>query len=359
MKKIKTIIKGTGSYIPERVVKNSDFLSHKFFENYDKPITDKDSAEVIQKFYEITGIQERRYVTEGLKNSDIATIAAQRAIDDSKIDPETLDMIIVAHNYGDTKNGRNVDIVPSIAARVKHNLKIKNPFCVAYDLPFGCPGWVQGLIQSDYFIKSGDFKRILVIGSEVLSVFMDPYDRDSMIFADGAGATVLEALETDENVGIISHAVRTDSMEEAYFIYNNYSLNSEKSHEYDFTVKMFGRKVYEYALTHVPQLAKLAIDKAGLNITDIKKVLIHQANEKMDDAIILRLFKLYGIRTVPENIMPMTINWLGNSSVATIPTMLDLILKNQLPPHTINKGDYVVFTSVGAGMHINAIVYRF
>ena len=359
MKKIYSVIKGTGSYIPEKVVKNEDFLNNTFYENYDKPITERDTAEVIQKFYEITGIKERRYVTDGLGNSDIATIAAQRAIETSNIDPETLDYIILGHNYGEAKNGTNVDIVPSIAARVKNKLKIKNPWCVAYDLPFGCPGWVQGLIQADYYIKSGDVKRILVIGSEILSTFMDPYDRDSMIFADGAGAVVLEATESQQPIGIISHVTRTDAGDATFYIYDNHSLNSQKADEYKFTIKMYGRKVYEYALTNVPAVAKMAIDKANLNITDIKKVLIHQANEKMDDAIISRLLKLYGIRQVPENLMPMTIGWLGNSSVATIPTMLDLILKNNFPPHSISKGDHIVLTSVGAGMHINAVVYKF
>ncbi|HPI80209.1 MAG TPA: 3-oxoacyl-[acyl-carrier-protein] synthase III C-terminal domain-containing protein, partial [Cyclobacteriaceae bacterium] len=118
-------------------------------------------------------------------------------------------------------------------------------------------------------------------------------------------------------------------------------------------------KVYEFALNHVPLVVKSVLDKAGVHIREIKKVLIHQANEKMDNAILERLFKLYGIDTVPEGIMPMTIGWLGNSSVATVPTLLDLVLKVKMEGHHIQAGDNIVMASVGAGMNINALLYRF
>jgi 3-oxoacyl-[acyl-carrier-protein] synthase-3 len=121
---------------------------------------------------------------------------------------------------------------------------------------------------------------------------------------------------------------------------------------------MNGRKVYEFALNHVPLVIKSALDKAGISIEAVSKVLIHQANEKMDSAILERLFKLYGKDKVSDNIMPMTIGWLGNSSVASIPTLLDMILKGKLADHTINNGEYVVLASVGAGMNINAVVYK-
>ena len=109
----------------------------------------------------------------------------------------------------------------------------------------------------------------------------------------------------------------------------------------------------------VPQLVKQAIDKSGLDVKQIKMVFIHQANGKMDHAIMKRLFKLYGEDSVPEKLVPMTISWLGNSSVATVPTLIDLVLKNKVDGYQIQKGDHAVFASVGAGMHINAIVYKF
>ena len=124
-------------------------------------------------------------------------------------------------------------------------------------------------------------------------------------------------------------------------------------------MKMNGRKLYEFALSKVPLVIKAALEKAGLPLSAITKVLIHQANEKMNTAILERLFKLYGLPMPSAELMPMTISWLGNSSVATIPTLLDLILKGHLATHQLNSGDTVVFASVGAGMNVNAVVYQF
>lgn len=355
--KIYSVIAGTGCYIPERIVKNDAFLSNMFFENAGTKIEIQNS-EIIQKFKKITNISERTYVDDNLVTSDIATIAAENALQSSGIDRESLDYVIMAHNFGDVKaNNRRTDIVPSLASRVKHNLGIKNPYAVAYDVIFGCPGWLQGIIQANYFIKSGDAKRALVIGAETLSRVSDPHDRDSMIYSDGAGATILEAKSSIEPIGIMSNATRTDASEFAYLLGMDKSYNPDVTSS-DLYLKMNGRKLYEYALNYVPQLVKYCIEKAKLSLDKINKVLIHQANEKMDDAILQRLFKLYDAIKIPPNVMPMIINKLGNSSVATLPIMLDLILKGKLPEHRINSGDNLVFASVGAGMNINAITYK-
>jgi 3-oxoacyl-[acyl-carrier-protein] synthase-3 len=124
-------------------------------------------------------------------------------------------------------------------------------------------------------------------------------------------------------------------------------------------LKMNGRKLYEFAVINVPQVVKKAIDKANISLKDINIVFIHQANGKMDHAIMKRLFKLYDLDTVPEHLVPMTISWLGNSSVATIPTLLDLVRKEKVNGYKVNEGEHAVFASVGAGMHINAFVYKF
>ena len=108
----------------------------------------------------------------------------------------------------------------------------------------------------------------------------------------------------------------------------------------------------------MPGLVRKSLERAGITLEQVDKVLIHQANGKMDEAILKRLFRLYGIPEVPAGIMPMTVSWLGNSSVATIPTLLDLVVKGKLEGHSLASGDHVVFASVGAGMHINAMVYR-
>ena len=355
-KHIYSIISGTGSYLPTKHIANADFLHQTFYESTGEKIN-RSNEEIISKFQQITGIDERRYVEDEFVSSDIAFFAAEKAIANSGFDKEELDYIIVAHNFGDVKHGTTrVDIVPAIAARVKHKLGILNPFTVAYDLPFGCPGWLQAVIQANYFIRSGDAKKILVIGSETLSRVSDPHDRDSMIYSDGAGAVVLSAVESDEPVGILTHVTRTDTAEQVSLLRMDKSYNPVKSD--DLYLKMNGRKLYEYALKTVPAAIKMAIDKSGLPITDIERILIHQANEKMDDAIVNRLYELYGVKDRPEFSMPMTISWLGNNSVATLPILFDLIVNQKVDNHLLNPGDHFVFASVGAGMHVNAMVYK-
>ena len=351
----KTVITGTGSYIPTQIVTNKEFSEHRFYAEDGNPI-ETAPAEVVEKFRQITGIAERRYASKDQNASDIATIAAEEAIRDSGIDPETIDQLIVAHNFGNVVNNTiQTDAVPALACRVKHNLKIKNPACVAYDVLFGCPGWVQGVIQADAFFKAGMASRALVIGTETLSRVIDMHDRDSMIFSDGAGACVLEAKEGES--GIIASTAVTHSMDEAYFIHLGRSYHPEADPSVRY-IKMKGRKVYEYAIKHVAEAMKACLDKAGVTIHDLKKVFIHQANEKMDEGIIKVLYKLYGVRDIPANVMPMCIQWLGNSSVATVPTLYDLVKKGQLEGHQLQQGDIILFASVGAGMNINAICYR-
>lgn len=292
-------------------------------------------------------------------SSDIAYCAAADAIKDSGIDKEELDYIIVAHNFGDVNyTNHRPDTVPSIAARVKYKLEIKNPETVAYDVLFGCPGWLQAVIQADYFIKSGDAKKILVIGVETLSRVSDPHDRDSMLYSDGAGAVIFEAKNLEVPLGIIAHKSRSDALSHSKMLVMGKSYNPNYKPDGSLFLKMNGRKLYQYAIETVPLAIKACLDKCNIHLNEVDKMLFHQANGKLDDSILERLFKLYGIHDIPKNIMPMTISWLGNSSVATLPTILDLILKGNLKPNTINKGDVVLFASVGAGMNANAVVYR-
>ena len=344
---------GSGSFLPKVIQDNSKFLDKVFFDDSNNRI-ETDNKQITEKFEKITGIKERRYALKEMNTSDLAFHAAKNAIKNANIDPETIDYIILAHNFGNVDDNNQVDIFPSIAVRVKNLLKIKNPKCVAYDILFGCPGWLEGMIQGYSFIKSGLAKRCLVIGADTLSRVVDPSDRDSMIFADGAGANIIE--ESDSPGGILSHNTATHANDEVFYLFYGKSYNPNLDQNKKF-IKMRGRKVYEFALKNVPAAIKECIDKSESNISEIKKILIHQANAKMDDAIVKRLYKLYNLNT-PENIMPLTVDKFGNSSVATVPTMYDLILKSNLENHQIKKGDKIVFASVGAGMHINAMVYE-
>src|SRR5210317_61649 len=173
-------ITGTGSYIPDTIEKNENFHKHEFL-NTDGSSIEHPNEVIVEKFKAITGIAERRYAKAHLNSSDLGFFAAEKAIADAKIDPETIDYIIVAHNFGDVKhNTIQSDMLPCLASRVKHSLRIKNPKCVAYDILFGCPGWVEGVIQAKAFINAGMAKRCLVVGADTLSRVLDQSDRDSL-----------------------------------------------------------------------------------------------------------------------------------------------------------------------------------
>jgi 3-oxoacyl-[acyl-carrier-protein] synthase-3 len=227
---------------------------------------------------------------------------------------------------------------------------------VALDLVFGCPGWLQGVILADSLIRVGSARRVLVIGADTLSRVSDPHDRDSLIYADGAGAVILEGRATDEPVGILSHAARSDTLDHCGMLHMGPSHKPEVFLEAHF-LKMEGRKLYKYALNTVAGVVEQALRQAEVPLEKVAKLLLHQANGKMDDAMRDALYDRCGM-TPPADVMPMTVSWLGNSSVATLPTLLDLVRRGQLEPHRIESGDTVVFGSVGAGMHVNAVVYR-
>ncbi len=352
-----SVITGSGRYVPQTVIKNEDFLGHSFYDAEGNKI-ETGNEEIIEKFRKITEIDERRYIQSNQVTSDIGYFAALNALESSGTDKESLDYIIVAHNFGDVSfDNPRTDTVPSLASRIKFKLGIANPNTIVYDISFGCPGWLQAMIQADYYLRSGDARKILVIGAETLSRVSDPHDRDSMIYSDGAGATILEAASSEEPIGILTHATRSDTLDHAHLLHMGLSNNPDFPEKTLF-LKMEGRKLYEYALSTVPQLIKDCIEKAQLTLQDINKVLLHQANTKMDDAMLSRLFRLFGLKTSPADIMPMTIAQFGNNSVATLPILLDMIRKGDFSQHQFTSGDYIVFASVGAGMNANAMVYR-
>ena len=347
-------ITGTGSYIPSITTPNKAFETNQFLKGDGFPFEHSNQV-IIQKFQAITGINERRYAKKEYNTSDLGFLASKKAIEDAEIDPEQLDYIIFAHNFGDVPYGQaQGDMVPSLATRVKHHLKIQNPQCVAYDMLFGCPGWLEGVIQAHAYIKSGIAKKCLVIGAETLSRVVDPFDRDSMIYSDGAGACILE--ETDKGGDILAHLSATYSNEEAYYLFNgkSYDITATDNRQY---IKMFGRKIYEFAISHVPQAMKNCLDMSGVEIADVKKIFIHQANEKMDEVIIKKFYDLFGLDT-PDGVLPMNIQNMGNSSVATIPTLYDTVCRGKMENHRVKKGDVIIFASVGAGMNINSMVYK-
>jgi 3-oxoacyl-[acyl-carrier-protein] synthase-3 len=314
---------------------------------------------MVAKLEQITGIKERGYISERGDSVPLMTAACENALAEWGKDKNLIDGIIVAHNAGNMLEGRDgFHTVPNMAALLKNKLAIANHECFAYDLLFGCPGWLQGIIQAHQAIQMGDAKNVLVVGLEVASRLMDPHDLDSMILADGCGATIVTSGGGYDSKGIISYATYSHAQEDISCIYLAESYNKELKAPTLF--KMNGKDVYKYATVWVPKVIKAALDKAGLTASDVDMFLFHQANGKMLHAFANNLAQMYGLEGLSfEGKIPTTIEFTGNTSVATIPTMLDLIRKHDLGNYEITSGMKVVFASVGAGMHCNAMVYQF
>lgn len=351
------ILKGTGTHLPERIIKNDYFLDHQFM-SPDGVVSDKPQAEIIAKLETITGIKERRYISEKGDSVPLLVAASLKTIKDAGIDKNQIDGIIVAHNAGNMLEGRDgFHTVPNFAAILKNKLAITNYECFAYDILFGCPGWLQGIIQAKQAIEAGDATNVLVVGIEVASRLLDPHDLDSMILADGCGAAIISKSDVKDK-GILSYATFSHAQEDMSCIYLDKSYNKELNAPTLF--KMNGKDVYRYATVWVPKVIKKALDKVGLDSDDVDMFLFHQANGKMLHAFANNLATMYGKEGSSfEGKIPTTIEFTGNTSVATIPTMLALILKNELGNYKIKEGQTVVMASVGAGMHCNAIVYKF
>ena len=204
-------ITGSGSYIPEIIVSNLDFSDHHFMNEDGTPFAYSNET-VIGKFKGITGIEERRYAESSIITSDMAYLASDKAIKNAGIDPESLDYIIVAHNFGDIKSGTiQSDALPCLAARVKNKLQIQNPKCVAFDILFGCPGWIEGMLQAYALIKSGMAQKCLVIGAEALNTAIEKvvdiaspeWNEAARQAKDAAAASVLIFSLCAATVGIV------------------------------------------------------------------------------------------------------------------------------------------------------------
>ena len=352
-----SLILGTGSVIPEMLVLNSQFVSNEFYDRNGVKI-ERSGNEIVEKLEAITGIRERRYVPFDQDSIELMTAASRLAVADAGLDVNDLSGIIVAHNAGNMVPQTGVfHTVPNLAASLKNDLNCTNHDCFAYDILFGCPGWIQGVIQAHQAIRCGDAENILVTGLEVASRMLDPHDVDSMILADGCGACVVSQSDV-ESKGIISYATYSHAQDDHRIIYLGES--NKKGVAGSCYFHMNGREVYKYATEWVPKVIKDALDKANLDIGDVDRFLFHQANAKMLAAIAKNLAEIYGVSVDTfDGKIPSTIEFLGNTSVATIPTMLDLIRKNKLDGYAITDGQISVMASVGAGMHCNALVYRF
>lgn len=350
-----SVVVGTGSYLPKNVITNNHFLQHTFYKKSGERMQ-KDPAEITAKLQQISGIRERRYASATEDSADIAAIAGKRALVSAKLSGEQLDGIIVAHNAGNMIHGHDKPhTIPNLGAVIKSRMGITNPNCIAYDIIFGCPGWVEGMTQGHRMIAMGEAKNLLVIGVEVLSRYVDQYDLDTMLFGDGAGAVILQAHGSDTKKGILSYKNYSHCNAEVDFL--KMDVSYKRDEPTSLYMKMEGKQVYRYAVTYVPQLVNDCLQKAGIPIEKVAHFFFHQANEKMIVAMAEKLFKMNGIQGDLKKLVPMTVQCTGNTSVATIPTMWDLINQGQLPSHSVKDGDIIVMASVGAGMHANCMIY--
>lgn len=354
---IKSIIAGAGSSLPDQRIENAHFENFSFYEKDGTPMQ-KSGQEIVQKLETISGIKERRYVGDTEDSINILAEASQNAIDDAGIDRNAIGAIIVAHNAGNMlANAKGTfHPIPNLAAVLKNRLNIENHECAAYDILFGCPGWVQGAIQANLLIQAGEAKHVLVAGVEVLSRLLDPHQMDSMLLGDGSGAVIFSAAE-GPNEGVLSSATFSHALNDLDHISLGASLNPAVEGQCFF--KMNGKEVYRYATTWMPQVIKKALDKAQLTPLDIDLFFFHQANAKMLFGITRNLMQLYGQENEPyEHKIPSNIAFTGNTSVATIPTLFDWVKRGKMTDFKLEKGQKYVFASVGAGMHCNALVYQ-
>ena len=352
-----SVITGTGAFLPGKIMSNEAFIGNTFYKSNGEQIT-KPTIEIVQKLRDISGIYERRYIEDHHDSADLGAEAGKRAIEDAGVDMETVDEVIVAHNFGNMVYGdRAHHLIPNLGALVKHKIGIKNPNCTAYDVLYGCPGWLLAMQQAHMALATGYKKRVLVVGVEVISRILDPHDMDTMLFGDGAGAVLVDAIEEKEKRGMLYYESVSHCEEEVEYLEMGESYNPDST--IGSTVKMRGKKVYRYAVNEVPKIVTSCLEKTGVQLADVAKILAHQANEKMLIAIGEKLYAQHELEADLCERIPISLRELGNASVATIPTLLDMILRGEMRGHSIHEGDLVVMASVGAGMHANGLVYRF
>lgn len=306
---------GTGSSLPETVVTN-DFLS-TIMDTSDEWISSR------------TGIRERRLAKEETTAS-LSIEAGRQALENAGVKPEELDMIIVGTITNDY-------VTPSCACEVQAGLNAMQ--AAAFDINAACSGFMYGLHTANAYIKAGLCKTILVIGAEVLSKIMDWNDRSTcVLFGDGAGAAVVQATEEG---GLLAYdqgadGVRGKALECVNRTNNNPLVSTDKALGY---VHMDGQDVYKFAVTEVPASIRKALDAAGLEPSDIKYYLLHQANIRIIQSVAKRL-------KVSQDKFPISLDHCGNISAGSVPILLDEVNQKGM----LQKGDKIVMSGFGGGL---------
>jgi len=320
-------IVGTGSYVPDTVLTNAYFEER----------LDTDNEWIVTR----TGIRERRIVRPDIATSDIATYAAEKALEDAKMNPQDIDMIIVATVTPDMS-------FPSTACLVQKNLGAFK--ASAFDISAACSGFIYGLSIASQFVKSGSMKNVLVIGAETLSKITDYKDRNTCIlFGDGAGAAIVSRVEKDK--GILASYLGADGRGEDLLKLpaggSRLPASAETVSNSLHYIKMNGSEVFKFATKIIEEAAEKALVMCGLSKEDIDFFIPHQANIRIIESAIKRL-------NISKDKVFVNIEQYGNMSSASIAVALDEANKNK----KINKGDIVVLVGFGGGLTWGSIVLK-
>jgi 3-oxoacyl-[acyl-carrier-protein] synthase-3 len=321
---IRSIITGCGSYLPERVMKNSDFEG-----------VVETSDEWIQQR---TGIRERRIAAEGETTADLGEHAARAALLHAGLTIADIDMIILA-----TSTPNNT--FPATAVEIQHRLGMSHGF--AFDTQAVCSGFVYALTTADQYIRSGFVRRVLVIGAETFSRILDWTDRTTcVLFGDGAGAVILEASHGQGTIadrGILASALRSDGAHrEKLYVDGGPSTTGTVGH-----LRMEGRDVFRHAVGMITDVIEAAYAATGLGSDDIDWFVPHQANRRIIDASARKL----GIAA--EKVV-VTVDRHGNTSAASIP----LALCEAVADGRIKRGQVVLLEAMGGGFTWGSVLLR-
>ncbi|MEE3360929.1 MAG: beta-ketoacyl-ACP synthase III [Pseudomonadota bacterium] len=320
---LRAVVTGCGHYLPERVVPNSEF--EQSLETSDEWIRAR------------SGIERRHFAADGETTSDLASKAAQNALDDAGLNADDIDAIIVATSTPDLT-------FPSAATMVQAKLGMTRGF--AFDVQAVCAGFVFALTNANALILSGQAKRVLVIGAETFSRILDYTDRSTcVLFGDGAGALILEGQTgkgSNEDRGVLSTDLNSDGRHRDILYVDGGVSTQTTGH-----LKMEGREVFRHAVEKLAQTASQALENAGLTSEDVDWVVPHQANIR----IIQGTAKKLGL---PMEQVVVTVQDHGNTSAASIPLALSVGKERG----QIKTGDLVVTEAIGGGLAWGAVVIR-
>ncbi len=320
MTNIRSVIAGTGSYLPDNILTNAQL----------EQMVDTTDDWIVQR----SGIKQRHIAAAGQTTGDMAIAAARKAIEAAGCDPKSIDGIIVATTTPD-------QTFPSVAVKVQAELGI--PHGMAFDVQAVCSGFVYALSTADAFIRNGNVKRVLVIGAEKMSAIVDWRDRTTcVLFADGAGAVILEASETQEGI-ISTHLYANGEGREMLYTDGGPSTTGTKGH-----IVMEGREVFKHAVTYLADIVKEVCEKNHISGKDIDWLVPHQANIRIIEATAKKL-------DLPMDQVVVTIDKHGNTSAASIPLALDEAVRDG----RIKRGQMILLEAMGGGFTWGAALLRY